>query len=718
MSTQIQQPSSQLKTFQQTLKQRLAQVRYSLRKHILFDAITRLLLILLGLALFSLGADWSFELALTTRFILLFVGGVGVSYFLFRHLILPMRWSLPPIEVATLIDKSHHLNHVASEVAPRVASVLQLPEQMAIAGQSSAMIEQAVTKNFHDLEKIDFQNCINPRHLKSCVAILFSLLLFSVAFAYFLPTTTELWAKRWFGASNEAWPRNTYLTVEGLENGKLFVPRGEAVSLQISVTDKAKPSETVWLKLVSEAGIEERLTMTRFRPGDFRHDLPPVQQSIVAHVWGGDSQTISFEIIPIDRPRISTLKLTATHPYYQEPKVFHFTADEGNIRLLPESSTHLELTTNIPVSELIVETEEGKAIQWKQINDHTFSTEWKHQIPVRFQLALKSSDHGLVSHPRSLSIGIQPDRPPHVTFRYTGTRQRVTPQATIPLALTARDDFGIHKINFSQRISAIEDSSFDLPEDKKKPKKEIIKTIPWYGPQKPTEETIVDLSRHVALAKLNVLPGQTVVFQSTVFDDCFTGQQKTDSRQLLFRVVKSEELFREILLRQQQLQARLRKSATRAEQLQAKIPKATLPNDISGMLRSHQQTKREIAQISRELKASVLEMKLNKIGGEETHQLITQTVINPLNQIHQRLMEQQKQSLDSLRSKNPESLVKIKKQQKEIVDKLKKTLNNMAQWDSFIDVVNQLNSIIKLEHRIREKTEELLKKQTDSLFEK
>ena len=40
---------------------------------------------------------------------------------------------------------------------------------------------------------------------------------------------------------------------------------------------------------------------------------------------------------------------------------------------------------------------------------------------------------------------------------------------------------------------------------------------------------------------------------------------------------------------------------------------------------------------------------------------------------------------------------------------MSKVLKNMSQWDSFIDVVNQLTEVINLENLVRNKTEELKK---------
>ena len=65
----------------------------------------------------------------------------------------------------------------------------------------------------------------------------------------------------------------------------------------------------------------------------------------------------------------------------------------------------------------------------------------------------------------------------------------------------------------------------------------------------------------------------------------------------------------------------------------------------------------------------------------------------------------------------PETTDEIVARQQSIVDALKRILDNMAQWDSFIDVVNQLNTVIKLETRVRQQTEALRSKQVESIFD-
>ena len=200
-------------------------------------------------------------------------------------------------------------------------------------------------------------------------------------------------------------------------------------------------------------------------------------------------------------------------------------------------------------------------------------------------------------------------------------------------------------------------------------------------------------------------------------DDCYTGAQTSRSRTLAFRIVSRTELFREILLKQQQLRARLRKATEQAERLRQSLRSASLPDDADELLRRHNLIQREVWQVMHGIEDSATEMRLNRLGGAETHEIIARTVIAPLERLHDDLLTRQRQGLESVRQPAAETQDQLAGRQQEIVEAMSKVLKSMSQWDSFIDVVNQLTEVINLENLVRNKTEELKKKQFDSIFD-
>ena len=722
MSTAALESRESLPTLQQQLRRRLGRVRRAMRGRFVAEATARILVTLLGILALSLWLDWWLELSRVGRVGFAMVGLAAVGAVAWRYLFQPAAMALEPLDVAAAIDR--RATNGAVRVAPRIASVLQLPEHLdQPRGSSPDMIEAAVRANYDSLAGVDFKQALSGRHLTASLGIAALAVLIPVGFASAMPQVASLWAQRWLEGSDRPWPRDTYLEVVGVEDGRFIVPRGEPASLQVLVTDKESETEVVHMRMRSDSGRDETVTLTRFEPGDFRYDLPPLQQDVRVQIWGGDGEAEPFLIVPLDRPRIVDLTLTARHAREKEPSVHHFRGEEGTVRLLPESSAELELKSNVAVSLIDVETTGGETLEFEQVAEDRFLTRWTHRGPVQMRITLTSAEAGLVSHPRPVTIGERPDRAPRLSLRHSGVRQRITPTATVPLSITARDDFGVKAVTLNvdtpqMRISTDESLSPSEPADSEAAEggtENGGRTI--YGPMDPANETTVDENHAVEVAELGLAPSGVLTVQATATDDCFTGPQRTESRKTVFRIVKPEELFKEILLRQQQLRSRLRKQYEAAIELRDEIRIASLPDDASRLLRTHQLIRREVGQVSSALDASALEMKLNKLGGPETWELIETSVLKPLSRLHDSEMELQRQALASLLTDEPQPVEEIAQQQQTIVDALKRILDNMAQWDSFIDVVNQLNTVIKLETRVRQQTEALRAKQVESIFE-
>ena len=49
---------------------------------------------------------------------------------------------------------------------------------------------------------------------------------------------------------------------------------------------------------------------------------------------------------------------------------------------------------------------------------------------------------------------------------------------------------------------------------------------------------------------------------------------------------------------------------------------------------------------------------------------------------------------------------------------MKDVLAQMAQWDSFVDVLNQLNEVIRIQQQVKQATEQIKDKAAESLFNK
>ena len=773
---------------------RLNSVRRALLGHFLADGVARTLVVTVGLLLLSLGLDWGLDLSLTARLIYWGVVLASAGGVLFWFVVRPWRLPLGPIDVAAALDQKR----TGTPLASQVASVLQLvegnPDQV---GESAAMRDIAVRASYASLAQINFKAALNSRHLWTAAAVAVAALLVPAGIALAFPSTAQLWAARWFAGSDRPWPRSTQLDVVGVREGVLQVPRGEVFSLQVKVIDQKQPTQIVHMRLRPAEGKTQTLTLEKFAEGDFRLEMPPQQQTSRVEVWGGDGRAEPFRIVPVDRPRIVNMSLQAKGPRDSQPKTYDFNASDSAVRLPPQTKAHFEFETNVECGTVKVETTSTSIAGFQKQDALKHAVDWVHKEAVSLRIVLVSKESGLESHPQTVSIGELPDRPPRLSMRHSGVRLRVTPEATIPLTISVRDDFGVYSVAVNLTVPALtavkpvdEELSPATPKPDEKPAGEKpaepampsapakpesaappaaeapqpapetpAKTEPvpaasgtpseattpapattpeatpappaskvdqvLYGPASPALETQVDKEHRVELTAMKLEPGQTLVITSTAEDDCILGRQSTRSAPVVFRIVKSEELFREILLRQQQLRARLQKARDQADEQTTKIPFAITAEDARTIARQHQVITREVGQVTQGLEATLVEMQLNKLGGEEAWDLISTIIIKPLRALGDTELPSQRQNLESLVLVPGEGLDEIGVQQKKIVEDLDKILKNMSQWDSFIDIVNQVDAVIKLETRVRQRTEELKKqaeelrkKEADSIFDK
>lgn len=806
--------SPSLTSLREQIASRLAVVRRALLGHFLAEGVARTLVVTVGLLLLSLGLDWWLDLSLTARMIYWGVVLASAAGVLFWFVVRPWRLPLGPIDVAAALDQKRQ----GPPLAPQVASVIQLvdsnPDQI---GESEAMRETAVRASHAALEQIDFRSALNSKHLWTAVAVAIGTLLLPAGIALAFPSTAKLWAERWFSGSDRPWPRSTRISVEGVKDGVLQIPRGEVFTVQAKVTDDEAPTQTVWLRQRPIEGKTQTYTLEKFADGDFRLQLAPQQQPSRVEVWGGDGRAEPFKIAPVDRPKITSMLLTAQGPRETEPKKFDFKTTDSAVRLSPQTKAKFEFETNVECSAIKVETSSPGLDRFMNSGTNKHAVEWVHDAAVSLRIVLVSKESGLESHPQTVSIGELPDRAPRLSLRHSGVRLRVTPEATIPLTISARDDFGIRQLNLdlstpqatiakpdeeglepraegrgpekegepaqpdatdaekadSEKTEGAkteaetqpagtpapdvkpadspmpvtpseEKTTSDGPmgpshgandqgpmtKDSSVPQPSTLNPQPLtlFGPADPANQINVDREHKLELTALKLDVGRTLVIAGVAEDDCILGRQSTRSAPLVFRIVKSEELFKEILQRQQQLRARLSKARDLADEQATKLPFVVDAESARLISRQHQVIAREVGQVAQGLDATVVEMQLNKLGGEEAWDLIATLIVKPLQTLTEEGLPAQRQSLEGLVQNPTEGLDEITAQQKKIVEDLDKILKNMAQWDSFIAIVNQLDYIKKFETGVLNQTEALKKttqeekkdekkKEADSIFD-
>ncbi|HET6883462.1 MAG TPA: hypothetical protein VFI31_25145 [Pirellulales bacterium] len=716
------------------VRRRLAAVRRRIRARTLLVGFTWTWTTLFLFAAASLTGDWFLRLSLPVRASIAAAALVLVAAVAWRRLVTPLLVRLDDFDLAALIDRR------CPGVGQRVASVLQLPQL--IEGRvtaSPSMVQAAVMEQAQVLERTDLGAALDARVRGRMLLLLVITASIVAGFVYRFPDAAELWARRWLLGSNERWPQHNYLALVGLGDGsRLLAPRGESLLLEVDaapnfagesgnwslpgrgetlqVTSPRPPQpatpETVSIRYWPADGPMKEGNFTRYSEARFRYEIPQVSEPFDVSISGGDDWFGPVRVEPVDRPTVQSLVVYARRPGREETETHSSEGGDSQLLFLPDTELLLEVTSSVPLSGARLTAKEGPAPPLERKDQTHYAAHWTMKQAQTFELNLIGLEGGLASKPYFVSIGLLIDREPRVSIRSSGVGRRVTSQARIPLALHAADDFGITAVTVEMEATSLKD---DKPQTKSQ---RIAVELPPFSPDAPPTE--IDQQPSFSLSEQLLAPGTLLKLRGQASDNRIQGPQSGTSRWLSFQVVTPEELFYEILMRQRAERAKfaaaLDMAKTQTEPL-AVIPTAEA---AYGLVRKHQVVARQVWQVANRLEISLTEMALNDLGSEQARDLLQTKVIGAIRQLHGDPMTRLRVALEAVASGPKdavEPLAEARELQAEVVDTMTKILEQMAQWENFVDVLNQLKAIVKLQSGVLEATEEEKKKRTQELFD-
>jgi hypothetical protein len=716
------------------VRRRLAAVRRRVRARLLLSGLTWTWCALFLFAATSLAADWLLRLSLPLRLSLLAAAGIAIALIVGRRLLSPLLVRLDDLDLAAVLDRR------CPGVGQRVAAVLQLPRLIeGPVTASPAMVQAAVLEQAHALEQTDLTSAFDHRASRRMLLLLTATALLAGGFVYRLPQTAELWAHRWLLGSNQRWPQRNYLTVVGLNGeSRLLAPRGEPLLIEVDgaprftdqdgawtlsgrgemlrITAPEPPSvsapETVAIRYWPADGPAKQGNFTHFTDARFRYEIPQVNEPLDVSITGGDDWFGPIRIEPIERPAVQSLVIRSRVPGRDEVGTHTADGAEAQLLFLPDTELTLELTATVPLRGARLSAKEGDPPALKRRDATHYVASWQMKEAQTLQLGLVGQEGSLDSKPYYVSIGLLIDREPRVALRSSGVGRRVTPQARLPLALHAADDFGLVGLALEMEQTVLKD---EKPETKNQ-------HLPLELPSSPAGVALTDLDEQptFSLAEHTLVPGTLLKVRGQATDNRMQGAQTGSSRWLSFQVVTPEELFYEILMRQRAERAKFGAALETAKSQIA--PLAGLPPaDVAfGLVRKHQVVARQVWQVANRLEITLTEMALNELGSAQARELLQTKIINAIRHLHAEPMTRLRVSLESVAA-DPEgateSLVEARELQQEVVDSMSKILEQMAQWENFVDVLNQLKSIVKLQGGVLDATEEEKKKRTRDLFD-
>jgi hypothetical protein len=697
-----------------------------------------------AVAVVLVALDWSLRLGTTARMVLLTIAGLGLFGWLAVRA--ARRWRdarLDELSLAVTLDRFR------PGVGQQVADVLQLPgllDEPAYAA-SPAMVRLAVRRATEALDASDWHRLWNRKRTAVRGSALLGCLLVPVLFALIAPDAAGLSFRRWLLASSERWPQDTYLTVVGLGDGdRLVAPRGEPFVVEVrSDLPQVEKASDGWHVLgrgeplvlrrepkapkdpgsVSVREQVERLgrrdgVFTVTGPSRFRFEFPPADASSTFELTGGDDWLGPIRIERLDRPELAEVKLRVREPGARYEGFRDVEDTHQNLIFLPDTQVELTLVGNEPLSDLTLDVHPGEIGTPERVDARTFRSAWTLTEAVTLEIRLTSEPTGLASKPAFLSIGLMRDREPRVSLRAMGVGARVTPVATIPLSIGATDDIGLASLDLHvDRVTPPKEPDRPDAEPRAPETRRETVAIPLGASE---DRAVLDhQARHDVDLATNPPPIGTILkILAEATDQCARGPQAGRSAVLQLQVVSPDELFYDILIRQRAERAKFLAALQAVEAQQPTLDGSPSKDEYVNAMRVLHTTSRQLEQIASRIADTLQEMKLNQVGSPKSHRLLQEGVVDPIRALDAGTMGELRGVLQSLgggAAKSGADANEARRLHGEVVTSMRNILEQMSQWESFVDVVNQVTEVIKMESKVLEATEKARESRTQEVFD-
>ncbi len=725
-----------LRQEQAYLRRQLARSRRSLRLQMLLEFGLDAAVGAVGAGVVLVALDSFFRWELPSRQIVLGTVLLGLLVALVLR-------SIPRVRAARLDDLAlaMTLDRYRPGTGQQVADVLQLPEQLGDDRftASPALISLAVRRASEALAAADWRAHWNGTRTLTRLLALLAVLAVPVGFVWAAPLAARLSLARWFLGSTERWPQRTYLSVTGLgDRDRLLAPRDEPFAVEVRadlppvatqsagwtlsgrgapLTLRRQPDpravpDAVRLRERTADGSVRDAVMTTIGPALFRLELPPSAASSSFNLIGDDDWLGPIRVDRVDRPSLEAIKVRVRDPG-ASPGAFRSIEDtRQHLIFLPDTEVELTLVGTEPITQARIDLHPGSTPEVARVDPRTFTARWTLREATTLEIQLTSEATSLTSKPSFLSLGLMKDRDPRVTLRAQGVGGHVTAVATIPLTLAATDDLGLASLRLQ-----VERTSQDG--DKAEPVT-TKQTVPMPLATEGGRAVLDHQARHDL--DLQVAPppvGATLRLIAEAEDRCVRGAQVGRSGVIHFQIVSADDLFYEILIRQRAERAKFIATYDAAGKLTATLAGTPSVEDYTAASRALHTGTRQLELIAGRISDSLAEMKLNQVGSPKSHRLLQDGVIDPILALNAGPASEFRGVLQALAggSKTPGDPDNARRIHGEVLVRMKTILDQMAQWESFVDVVNQVAEVIKIQQNVLKATEKARESRTQEIFD-
>jgi len=745
---------------QENLQQRLLVLRDTLRRAVTFDGIGRAVLATVICLLSAIVLDYFFfrrDYPINTFFrVIMLAGIVGlVGTIVYRRLIAPRNIKLSVEDMALAVEKEF------PQLNDSLISTVQLTRIMADdRAVSGAMVDEVARKAHQEASAVDFLKVVKFERVKPVlIAAGSALALFLLLCA--LPVVGEFARTGVVRVLNPfsraAYPVRTDIVVtmgdaNAREGDEKKVPRNDSVTI-VAQTSGSLPSRAEIRFSYNNKGFGnwEPITTARTRIDDkssdrtkeFEYVYNPVISSFQFEVRAGDNQKGPYDVKAVDRPELNNMFVTYELPSYIQagpPEKKR----ERSLRNVIGSKAKLEGELNKPLKEANLKVGNDAPFAMALSPDKKrFAAQITLDESKDYEITLLDEDdldnkQSKIRH----KIFVLPDALPRVTWRTPAMDLEVSPAATVALALSLDDDYGLQKsgIKFKRfkgvgmvaPAAGAADKAADAPPAApavalNSPAIEGGFDLPEPTPGAFNRSALkVDINKDWALAEMGLEPGDLVEYWAEAYDWCPTIRKGGEPQIFRLRVLSLEEMRKRLDIERlrliEDLKVIIRDQEADKKSVDTIKDHLALGNPFEQNERAkvseagalQEEVRRKTQHLQSAFDSLIARYVANGLDTPDDRDRLQQ-IRDVLETEHSKKMPEASRSISSsaMTKQDNERITKLteaSKQQEEIINNLKALLDQMQKWAETEELLRMTRALLLKQRGVTALTEEFKKR--------
>jgi hypothetical protein len=551
--------------------QRLRELRRQLLGWTAVRGVSRWLTLIVGILLVDMIVDRMFSMDLIQRTILLVAMIAAAIGFFFWRVIRPL-FMLPTDRALIYEIESKHPQLGESLLTATQLGALEGSDAGSAnpKGVSNDLVAASIEKGFSQSADLDFGSVLNDGKRRSYLVRVALALLLLVGLGVGVLTSTFLgtWFNRNILLGDAQWPRQTYLQIAGVNDGLLQIPRGADHRQVVEITEDSRVSD-VLVSLEIENGDTRMIQPMKStgRSGGREHVFVfhNVSAPFRFRASGGDDVTPWVDVELVEPPALIDLQLTTTLPSYTAAQSQSLVGS-GPHSILEGSSLNVAIETNKELSSAVLNHDSGQLVlQPVDESKKNFAITLTSEVPSdsdsqsanldsgfvlrggEYQFVLTDTS-GLANVRKSkFGVSVKQDKPPTVRASLLGISGLVVPNAMLPTAFEAVDEYGLRSLRFASQWRTPDMTDADPPVSR-----DIAFTSNRLLESSPLSPLVseIDEVEVLDLQPLGLTPGASLRFVVEAQDFQPSGEGIGRSSELLLRIVTPEELRADLLRRE------------------------------------------------------------------------------------------------------------------------------------------------------------------------